>query len=104
VTPASSTVVQTYSGERPPWTMLLQATSIPDGFAADTDAGAKAAVASIAAAESKPAVRTKVPRRARRVEREVVIAWSPSYVTVEEPVPGDPGAVAWTAPPSCRTG
>src|SRR6185369_5746360 len=78
VTPAASTVVQTYSGERPPCTMLLHATSIDVGLAAATEAGARAAVASIAPAASQPAVRTRVPRRARRGEREVVMSRSPS--------------------------
>ena len=73
VTPAASTVVHTYSGERPPLTMLLQATSIDAGLDAATVAGANAAVAIIAPAASQPAVRARVPRRARRSEREVFI-------------------------------
>jgi hypothetical protein len=84
--------------------MLLQATSIDVGLAAEAVAGASAAVASIAAAEIQMALRTMAPRRERRVEREAVMRWSPSYVVVTvERDPGDPGAVAWTAPPSCRT-
>src|SRR4051794_33246164 len=93
VTPALSTVVQTYSGVRPPLTMLLHATFIDVGAAAAADAGAKAAVAIIAPAASQPALRTRAPRRARRSEREVFIPWSPSVAMDWSAIPVAPGAV-----------